>query len=157
MCDYSLMGRRSRLAETGDQLTLFSFPTGSRGFVSASDAQKFKSLVSNTGGQSPFASSQAQRIVADMCVICIPPGAKLALSGFPDPVQKGWGLKDTEEVIFTQTSAKENTHRDAVQFRNGSVISLQNIPVGVKATVLSLDGSTKREPVVETTYAGAAR
>jgi hypothetical protein len=38
MCDYSLIGVRSRPAKVGDKLTTHDFGTGTRGFAAAEDA-----------------------------------------------------------------------------------------------------------------------
>ena len=39
MCDYSLIGVRSRPAKVGDKLTTHDFGTGTRGFAAAEDSE----------------------------------------------------------------------------------------------------------------------
>jgi hypothetical protein len=73
--------------------------------------------------------------------VCVPPGARLLVRNIPENLQRRWNVKDTETTTFIQTSALENTYRDAIQFGNERTISLQELPPGLHARVLSLSAS----------------
>jgi hypothetical protein len=70
--------------------------------------------------------------------VCIPPGARLKLSGVPASLKQQYSLSDSEEVTFTQLSASSYAYRDAIRFENGKTILLQDLPEGLSAKVVSL-------------------
>ncbi|HEY7392421.1 MAG TPA: hypothetical protein VH640_28130 [Bryobacteraceae bacterium] len=119
MCDYSLAGVHTRLAAAGDQLTVYRFPSGSLGMVSA--RRRLREIL--------FPSLTI--------AICIPPGARLLLERIPAALQHQLGISATEEVIFTQRTWEAYVHRDSVRFANGCEVSLQQLRSGQRATVLS--------------------
>jgi hypothetical protein len=127
VCDYSLANEKSRLAVVGEDLRFSLFGSGSVG------------LVSTTGPRDT--------------AVCIPPGAKLQLSGIPEGICIQYGVKPVEEVVFTQRNMLVNTYRDAVIFNHGKAneknVSIQAFGGGGFARVLSLEGATEREPVQE--------
>jgi hypothetical protein len=49
-------------------------------------------------------------------------------------------MGEEESVIFVQTSAEVNTYRDALHFRNGREVLLQNLTEGMRVKVVSLGG-----------------
>ncbi len=132
MCDYSLGELENRLAVEGEELILHRFPTHSLGLASPAD------LASTCCDQAAVTESGAPRSVVP--AVCIPPGARLVLSGIPVYLQTRWNVTETEAVVFTQTSMEVNRHRDAVRFSNGHESLLQNLPEGVRAKVISLGG-----------------
>ena len=73
MCDYSLIGVRSRPAKVGDKLTTRDFGTGTRGFAAAEDAG---------------------------VAVCVLPGTELAFSGRGDtyrpPLHRGLEAGNTK-------------------------------------------------------------
>jgi hypothetical protein len=124
MCDYSLTGVPSRLAEEGEVLVTHRFSTGSLGLASPSDLCKTAAAV------------------------CIPPGARLILQDIPTRLQCDLNVGPAEEVTFTQLTASENTYRDAIRFRNGQQILLQKLREGqrVKVCALSSTQAFERAP-----------
>ena len=78
--------------------------------------------------------------------VCIPPGARLILHDVPARMQKDLNLDAEEEVKFVQLSATENQHRDAVLFRNGSKLRLQELTVGQRVEVIDLGNSELEMP-----------
>jgi hypothetical protein len=120
MCDYSLAGVHTRLAATGDRLTVYRFPSGSIGMVSA--RRRLREIL--------FPSMTV--------AVCIPPGARLLLEKIPAALQQQLGVSETEEVVFTQRTWEANVHRDAVRFANGRQVSLQQLCCAQRATVLSI-------------------
>jgi hypothetical protein len=74
-------------------------------------------------------------------VVCIPPGALLRLKNLPQNLRSQFGLSACEDAVFTQLSAEGNQHRDALQFENGTTMSLQLLPEGQTAIVLRLSST----------------
>ena len=147
MCDYSLANERTRLAVVGEELVLHQFRQGTRGFTSPQELAdlgktftKLKSKVFNSVKQDP-------------CAVCIPPGAKLQISGIGSINRNHYHISENEEVTFTQTSMDANRHRDAVIFKNGAVVRIQYFAEGLIAKIISLEGAIEREPVHEHAFA----
>lgn len=111
MCDYSLCELQNRLAAVEEELVAHRFPTYSIGFASPANLE---------------------------VAVCIPPGARLLLSGIPPYLQTRWKVSEQELVVFTQFSMEVNRHRDALCFSNGHESLLQNLTEGVRAQVISL-------------------
>ena len=82
---------------------------------------------------------------SDATAVCIPPGARLILRGFPADLQRQYHISAEEGVVFTQLSADLNTFRDAVRFTNGMEMRLQSLPEGMCVEVLSLAGTREHE------------
>lgn len=120
MCDYSLAGVHTRLAEAGDRLAVHRFPSGSLGMVSL--RRRWREIL--------FPSLTV--------AVCIPPGARLLLEEVPTAIQHQFGVSETEEVVFTQRTWEAYVHRDSVRFASGAEVSLQQLRCGQHATVLSL-------------------
>lgn len=72
------------------------------------------------------------------CAVCIPDGARLVLTGLSPMLQSTGGLSATENVTFRQLSAEEAAHRDAVEFRNGLRVRLQDLEEGQRMEVISI-------------------
>ena len=70
--------------------------------------------------------------------VCVPPGARLILLDVPECLQHNLAVGSTEEVTFVQLSATPYQYRDAIRFRNGRVIRLQGLIVGMRVRVLKL-------------------
>ena len=151
MCDYSLMAIPNRLAEQGEDLVTHRFPTGTLGLASPSDfcsiaepvqarARGFKSTLKGL-----FNAPQMKPVPA----VCIPPGARLRLQDIPAYLQLNLKVGSVEEVTFTQLTAAVNTHRDAVRFKNGRHICLQELQEGQWVKVLDLSSAEAFEPVRE--------
>jgi hypothetical protein len=138
MCDYSLAGSANRLAETGDQLMVHRFPTGSLGLVS--ERRRVREVL--------FPSLTV--------AVCVPPGASLLLFDIPQRLQQDLEISSAEIVTFTQRTWEENVHRDSIRFPNGREILLQQLHCGQRVTVLSLgcDGAAAEQPREEQAISG---
>jgi hypothetical protein len=139
MCDYSLHAVKNRLAVEGEQLIINKFHTGSKGLASVADMKSIQprnliELVRDKLRPERF-WDRKKKIPA----ICIPPGAKLELSGIPKSAQKLFGIGEAEEVTFAQLTDEPFRYRDAFRFKNGEEILIQKFPDGVRAEVLSLE------------------
>jgi hypothetical protein len=151
MCDYSLMCIPNRLAKEGEDLVVHRFPTGSLGFASPLDLYSVAApeKAKARGFWATLKSFFSPPRTADIPAVCIPPGARLSLSGVPKRLQMDLGVDGEEEVLFTQLTAAPNTHRDAVRFTSGYHARLQDLTEGVKAKVLDLSLAEELEPVEE--------
>jgi hypothetical protein len=132
MCDYSLHGIENRLAEEGEILVVHRFYTGSKGLTSPDylKPEQSKGLMAKLTRKFDVQSSE--------CAVCIPDGAKLMLRGISPALQKAHGFTTTEAVTFRQLSANAATYRDAVEFKNGVTVRLQELEEGQSIEVLAL-------------------
>jgi len=135
MCDYSLMSIPNRLAVAGEELVTHRFQSGSLGLASR---------VEHPRG---FWASLKRTLNPPLTpAVCIPPGAKLILRDIPAELQRAKGLHETEEVTFTQISARENNYRDAFRFRTGEELRIQELHDGMRVRVLDLCGGENFVP-----------
>ena len=132
MCDYSLHGIRNRLAEEGETLVVHRFFTGSKGLTSP------EYLKPTTPGKGLLAA--VKKFFAaepEVCAVCVPDGAKLMVHGIPERLQEAHSLE-------------AHTYRDAVEFRNGVRVRLQELENGQQIQVLALSpekARVEREPL----------
>ncbi|HEX4231746.1 MAG TPA: hypothetical protein VHZ07_23970 [Bryobacteraceae bacterium] len=148
MCDYSLYAFNSRLAQDGEELMLYRFPTGSLGFAATCDvAAHLKRRAEGATPWSAFKEWLAPRKTCGFPAVCVPPGARLLLTDVPRTLQNRLGIGVTEPVTFTQRSSQMYTYRDCVRFMTGAQVLLQELPEGLRAVVLS---TAYEEPAVET-------
>lgn len=116
VCDYSLEMYRSRPAEQDEEYVTYGFRSGTVGFI----------VPGNTS-----------------TAVCMSCDMRLTLTGISEHVRKIYRVGKTEEVVFTRRD--EGPHRDAVRFKNGAVLTLQQLGINVRARVLdtlSGDGGT---------------
>lgn len=151
MCDYSLMAVRNRLAEEGEDLVAYRFPTGSLGLASPSDfcSKAEAAQVRGRGLWSTLKSVSNGPQTNPVAAVCIPPGARLRLQDIPARLQRDLKVGPVEEVTFTQLTAAVNTYRDAVRFKNGRQILFQELGEGQRVKVLDLSSAEVVEPVSE--------
>ena len=136
MCDYSLHGIENRLAKPGEVLVVHRFYTGSKGltspeYLTPAEAPK-KSLLSTLAQFLRFP------VQPQVCAVCIPDGARLVLHEIAPALQRADGLSATESVTFRQLSADAHAYRDAVEFKNGVKVRLQDLEEGQRVEVLAL-------------------
>lgn len=152
MCDYSLCGLPTRLAAEGEELVVHRFRTGSMGLAAPDDLRP--KMNAGPGRRQNFWKRVRNFLEGvpnspPVMAICIPPGARMVLRDIPDDLQRCWKIGAEEPVIFTQLSANVNTYRDAMCFRSGARILLQNFREGMRVEVLSLaEGPAVKEPEV---------
>jgi len=152
MCDYSLCGIPNRLAAEGEELVVHKFSTGSMGLASPADLPVPEALrepaIKKTFWQSLKSFFEPSRQPAVAPAVCIPPGAQLILKDIPADLQKQCRVSAEEDVLFTQLSADVNSYRDAVRFKNGYQMRLQDLREGMRVQVVSLAGMTEYTPVM---------
>lgn len=143
MCDYSLMEFPNRLAVEGEILVVHRFRSGSLGLAAPADCcQSTQPKTLWKILNEILFLPEAPKTPA----VCIPPGARLILHDVPARLQKELDLSSEEEVKFVQLSATENQHRDAVLFRNGAKLRLQELSVGQRVEVVDLGNSEFETP-----------
>jgi hypothetical protein len=142
MCDYSLYEYPNRLAREGEELVAYRFSSGSIGLVSPTELKNMQAKPVGTGFwgtvRSDFATSGCSSAQSRVCAVCVPPGALLILKDIPARTQKDLGVGPEEGGRFIETSLDPFRHRDAIQFANGSVISLHHLEGGQRVEILSL-------------------
>jgi hypothetical protein len=112
MCDYSLELYRSRPAVREERYTLHRFPSGTLGFVAATDCQT---------------------------AVCMPAGARLRLQGIDETVQRAFAIGPVEQATMIRLDVAAHAHRDAVRFANGREMLLQCLNAGVTAELAARD------------------
>ncbi len=147
MCDYSLMGIPNRLAREGEELVLYEFPTGTRGFTPCpSGIDAAPSWRDAVGAMLKMLLGVPQ---AGQVAVCIPPGARLLLLDVPLDLQSAEGVPREAEVTFTQLSAHAYVHRDAIRFDNGHELLLQHLDPGQRIRMLRLNSTDEFEVLPE--------
>jgi hypothetical protein len=140
MCDYSLYEYKNRLAQEGETLVVHRFVSNTLGLISPADLQM--TTNDKTDQRRPgFWSSLKDFFTApteNAVAVCVPPGAQLLLQDIPARLQQKLNVREEEIVVFTQLSAEANKHRDAVRFRDGREILLQEFREGQRAFVISV-------------------
>lgn len=142
MCDYSLLGLRSRLAIEGDWLVTYRFPTGSIGLASRSEVQPQEAGsckgVRDGSWWSKLKHCFCSRQSRDVGAVCIPPGARLRMYCWSAPAHRDLQIRPVMEVVFAQLTAAEYRYRDAIDLRNGRTVLMQRLPEGITFEVLSM-------------------
>ncbi len=148
MCDYSLYEFPNRLAQEREELVVYRFPSGAIGLASAHDVRNAKPDLPDSkpgiwAGLKQFLLPR--RPFAAVCAVCVPPGARLLLRDVPAGLQRAFGLTLEETAVFLELSANAHTYRDAVQFRNGRQVRLQDLSEGQHVQILSLGGGAEEQ------------
>jgi hypothetical protein len=139
----------NRLAADGELLVVHRFPSNSMGLASPDDLRA-KARV-KSAQRSFWESVKGFFLGAEESLVpavCIPPGARLRLSEIGEELRGRYSLEPEEDVTFEQLSQAANTYRDAIAFRNGRKVRLQDLPEGQRVTVVRIAGSeTEAAPV----------
>ncbi len=130
MCDYSLAAVKSRPARIADQLEVTGFKnTLTRGLAAVDEPN---------------------------VAVCLRPGTEVAFKATViynfGPLGLFCWRTASPLARFRQINTDDpHVHHDALEFSDGRIISLQNIAIGQRATVLQLpaDGDVQRAPFEE--------
>jgi len=141
----------NRLAVEGEVLVVHRFRSGSLGLAADCELSRMKAAQKKSFWER-FKDLLFVPEPPQTAAVCIPPGARLALHDVPVSLQKQLRIGPDEEVTFLQTSAAENRHRDAVRFRTGHVLRLQELTVGQRVQVMDLGDSAEEEPNSSANY-----
>lgn len=122
MCDYSLHAVKSRAAKKGDELIVKTWPSsmGSKGFADVNDQET---------------------------AVCLLPGTEIAFendAAKPSFFQRLLGKKFGKVGVFRQINKEiMATHHDAIEYLDGSVVTIQAHATGNRAKVLQLPAAPK--------------
>jgi len=147
MCDYSLMGVPNRLAREGEDLILYEFDSGTRGFTPCPSGTAFPASWREALGS--FLKALVGVPETGKLAVCIPPGARLVLLDVPAELRAAEKVPRDAEVTFTQLSAQAYVHRDALRFDNGHELPLQLLDPGQRIRVLQLAAADESEALPE--------
>ncbi|MGD1090920.1 MAG: hypothetical protein ABSB35_02895 [Bryobacteraceae bacterium] len=147
MCDYSLGGLKNRLAVDSEELITYRFSTRSMGLASPAELETAKAAeeCARGGFWHRVKMFFDPTLTPEPPAVCVPPGANLILKSVPADLQAEWGVGGEESVFFVQTSADVNRYRDALQFRNGRQVLLQDLREGMRLVLISLGGDAASE------------
>ena len=151
MCDYSLYGIENRLAEKGEVLVVHRFPTGSKGLTSPEYLKPTEKPSEQPKGLMAILKRKCAA-PSSVCAVCIPDGAQLMLHGISPTLQHAHGFSTTEAATFRQLSANAGTYRDAVEFKNGVKVRLQDLEEGQSVEVLTLSSKKAGEETFITAH-----
>jgi hypothetical protein len=145
MCDYSLHGIKNRLAEEGEVLVVHRFYSRSMGLTSPEYLKPAEPIERPKGLMAALKSMFSTQYLR--CAVCVPDGSQLTLHGISQALQYAHHLCATESVTFRQLSANAGNYRDAVEFKNGVKVLLQELEEGqrVEVRALSSEKSDLRE------------
>lgn len=107
MCDYSLEMYRTRPAVTGERYETRRFESGSIGFVAPGSPE---------------------------IAVCMACDTRLELDGIRDELRQRLGVPASAAATFVRLES--GPHRDGVRFDNGAEVTLQQLGVGVGASVV---------------------
>jgi hypothetical protein len=147
MCDCALMGVPNRMAVEGEQLVVHRFRTGSLGLAAPDSTNP------RTGRPHGFwvrlklffTPIQPDSVRA----VCMPPGAQLVVEDIPEQLHLAIGVSEIELVTFTRIQAP-GTYRDAVRFKNGHAVRLQELCEGQRMWVMNLSPRAEAsEPLLD--------
>ena len=81
--------------------------------------------------------------------VCIPPGARLVVEDIPEQLHLAIGVSEIELVTFTRITAPD-AYRDAVRFKNGHAVRLQELHEGQRMWVMNLSPRAESsEPILD--------
>jgi hypothetical protein len=80
--------------------------------------------------------------------VCMPPGAQLVVEDIPEYLHLAIGVGEIELVTFMRITAP-GAYRDAVRFKNGREVRLQELREGQRMWVMDLSRARASEPARE--------
>ena len=147
MCDCALMGVPNRMAVEGEQLVVHRFRTGSLGLAAPDSTNPPKRRPHSFWVRLKLFFTPEQR--DSVRAVCMPPGALLVVEDIPEYLHLAIGVGEIELVTFTRVKAPD-AYRDAVRFKNGHAVRLQELHEGQRMWVMSLfPRAEASEPVLD--------
>jgi hypothetical protein len=157
MCDCSLMGVPNRRAVEGEQLVVHRFRTGSLGFAAPLGLENADPPAERPNRfwawpKLLFKPPERHFVRA----VCMPPGAQLVVEDIPAHLHRAIGVGPIELVTFTRIAPAgsglgklvgSGRYRDAVRFKNGREVRLQELREGQCMWVMDLSRTATFESV----------
>jgi len=135
MCDCALMGVPNRMAVEGEQLVVHRFRTGSLGLAGPDSTNPPTRRPHSFWVRLKLFFTPTLR--DSVRAVCMPPGAQLVVEDLPESLHLAIGVGEIELVTFTRITAPD-AYRDAVRFKNGHAVRLQELHEGQRMWVMNL-------------------
>jgi hypothetical protein len=147
MCDCALLGVPNRMAVEGEQLVVHRFRSGSLGLAAPDSTSPPTRRRPSFWIRLKLFFTPAQR--DSVRAVCIPPGARLVVEDIPEQLHLAIGVSEIELVTFTRIKAPD-AYRDAVRFKNGHAVRLQELHEGQRMWVMNLSPRAESsEPILD--------
>jgi hypothetical protein len=141
------MGVPNRMAVEGEQLVVHRFRTGSLGLAAPDSTNLPIRRPHSFWVRLKLFLAPAQR--DSVRAVCMPPGAQLVVEDIPEQLHLAIGVGEIELATFTRIKAP-GTYRDAVRFKNGHAVRLQELREGQRMWVMNLSPRAESsEPVLD--------
>jgi hypothetical protein len=143
------MGVPNRTAVEGEQLVVHRFGTGSLGLAAPLGPKATYPPIASPNTfwaslKSIFSPPERPYVQA----VCMPPGAQLFVEDIPEHLHLEIGVGPIELATFTRITAPAG-FRDAVRFKNGREVRLQELREGQRMWVMDLARARASKPVGE--------
>jgi hypothetical protein len=141
------MSARRRLANSGDELVIFTSETGLVGLASAAEWGRRQRIAMNRfrGICARILRRCCPFAAAGIRVVFIPPGARVLVRGISAALQRECGFQEeVEQADFTWIVDSPDCFRDAVRFQNGVVVRLTRLSEGQSLRVLDFCSAEDR-------------
>lgn len=145
MCDCALMGVPNRMAVEGEQLVVYRFRTGSLGLAAPDSTKPSMRRPPSFWVRLKLFFTPTQR--DSVHAVCMPPGAQLVVEDLPEQLHLAIGVGEIELVTFTRITAPD-AYRDAVRFKNGRAVRLQELHEGQSIWVMNLSPRAEASELV---------
>ncbi len=147
MCDCALMGVPNRIAVEGEQLVVHRFRNGLLGLAVPDSTNPPTGRSNSFWVRLKLFFTPTLR--DSVCAVCMPPGAHLVVEDIPEYLHLAIGVGEIELATFTRVKAPD-AYRDAVRFKNGHAVRLQELHEGQRMWVMNLSPRAEAsEPVLD--------
>jgi hypothetical protein len=135
MCDCALLGVSNRMAVEGEQLVVHRFRTGTLGLAAPDSTNPPTRRPHGFWVRLKLFFTPTRR--DSVRAVCMPPGAQLVVEDIPEQLHLAIGVGEIELVTFTRIKAP-GAYGDAVRFKNGHAVRLQELHEGQRIWVMNL-------------------
>jgi hypothetical protein len=147
------MGVPNRRAVEGEQLVMHRFRTGSLGLAAPVGLEATTPAIArpNTfwGSLKSFFNPFFNPVeMPSVQAVCMPRGAQLVVEDIPEYLHLAIGVGPIELATFTRITAPGG-YCDAVRFKNGREVRLQELREGQRMWVMDLARARVLKPVAE--------
>ena len=147
MCDCALLGVPNRMAVEGEQLVVHRFRTGTLGLAAPDSTNPPTRRPHGFWVRLKLFFTPTRR--DSVRAVCMPPGAQLVVEDIPEQLHLAIGVGEIELVTFTRIKAPD-AYRDAVRFKNGHAVRLQELHEGQRMWVMNLSPRAESsEPILD--------
>lgn len=149
MCDYSLFTYPNRLACEGEQLISYRFQSYSIGLAPLEDVEAAlrakESATSFSWWSRLNGSNHRTTRRGHIPAVCVPPGTSLRVTHMPVELQWRFGFGSIAQVTFVELDSSAYEYRDAIRFKTGRTVLLQDLGENVRFEVLCLTAAEHQQ------------